>query len=54
MIYINNMYINKGNKMRKLYNMIALAMFTSFIFAQGSVSGTVTDGNGNALFGANI
>jgi iron complex outermembrane receptor protein len=48
------MYINKGNKMRKLYNMIALVMISSFIFAQGSVSGTVTDENGNALFGANV
>jgi len=40
--------------MRKLYNMIALVMISSFIFAQGSVSGTVTDENGNALFGANV
>jgi iron complex outermembrane receptor protein len=48
------MYINKGNKMRKLYNMIALVMISSFIFAQSSVSGTVTDENGNALFGANV
>jgi len=34
--------------------MIALVMISSFIFAQGSVSGTVTDENGNALFGANV
>jgi len=54
MIYINNMYINKGNKMRKLYNMLALVAISGFMFAQGSVSGTVTDGNGNALFGANV
>ena len=40
--------------MRKLYNMIALVMISSFIFAQSSVSGTVTDENGNALFGANV
>ena len=40
--------------MRKLYNMIALVMISSFMFAQGSVSGTVTDGAGNALFGANV
>ena len=40
--------------MRKLYNMIALVMMSSFMFAQGSVSGTVTDGAGNALFGANV
>jgi iron complex outermembrane receptor protein len=48
------MYINKGNKMRKLYNMLALVAISGFMFAQGSVSGTVTDGNGNALFGANV
>jgi len=29
-------------------------MISSFIFAQSSVSGTVTDENGNALFGANV
>jgi len=40
--------------MRKLYNVIALVMISSFMFAQGSVSGTVTDGAGNALFGANV
>ena len=40
--------------MRKLYNMIALVMISGFMFAQGSVSGTVTDGAGNALFGANV
>ena len=40
--------------MRKLYNMIALVMMSGFMFAQGSVSGTVTDGAGNALFGANV
>jgi iron complex outermembrane receptor protein len=40
--------------MRKLYKMIALVMISSFMFAQGSVSGTVTDSNGNALFGANV
>ena len=39
--------------MRKLYNMIALVLFSSLMFAQ-SVSGTVTDENGNALFGANV
>jgi len=39
--------------MRKLYNMIALVLFSSLMFAQ-SVSGTVTDANGNALFGANV
>ena len=48
------MYINKGNKMRKLYNMLALVAISGFMFAQSSVSGTVTDGNGNALFGANV
>jgi iron complex outermembrane receptor protein len=47
------MYINKGKTMRKLYNMIALVLFSSLMFAQ-SVSGTVTDANGNALFGANV
>ena len=47
------MYINKGKTMRKLYNMIALVLFSSLMFAQ-SVSGTVTDENGNALFGANV
>ena len=40
--------------MRKLYNMLALVAISGFMFAQGSVSGTVTDGNGNALFGANV
>ncbi|HJO21298.1 MAG TPA: TonB-dependent receptor [Candidatus Marinimicrobia bacterium] len=40
--------------MKKLYNVIALVMMSSFMFAQGSVSGTVTDGAGNALFGANV
>ena len=40
--------------MRKLFNMVALVMMTSFMFAQGSVSGTVTDSDGNALFGANV
>ena len=40
--------------MRKLYNVIALVMMSGFMFAQGSVSGTVTDGAGNALFGANV
>jgi len=40
--------------MRKLYNLIALVMMSGFMFAQGSVSGTVTDGAGNALFGANV
>ncbi|MDC0917732.1 TonB-dependent receptor [Candidatus Marinimicrobia bacterium] len=40
--------------MRKLYNMIALVMISGFMFAQGSVSGTVTDRAGNALFGANV
>ena len=39
--------------MRKLYNMIALVLFSSLMFAQ-SVSGTVTDSDGNALFGANV
>jgi len=39
--------------MRKLYNMIALVLFSSLMFAQ-SVSGTVTDADGNALFGANV
>jgi len=34
--------------------MIALVMMSGFMFAQGSVSGTVTDGAGNALFGANV
>jgi len=34
--------------------MIALVMISGFMFAQGSVSGTVTDGAGNALFGANV
>jgi iron complex outermembrane receptor protein len=29
-------------------------MISGFMFAQGSVSGTVTDGAGNALFGANV
>ena len=48
-----NMYINKGKTMRKLYNMIALVLFSSLMFAQ-SVSGTVTDADGNALFGANV
>ena len=47
------MYINKGKTMRKLYNMIALVLFSSLMFAQ-SVSGTVTDADGNALFGANV
>ena len=32
------MYINKGKTMRKLYNMIALVLFSSLMFAQ-SVSG---------------
>ena len=40
--------------MRKLYNMLALVAISGFMFAQSSVSGTVTDGNGNALFGANV
>ena len=40
--------------MRKLFNMVALVMMTGFMFAQGSVSGTVTDSDGNALFGANV
>ena len=40
--------------MRKLFNMVALVMMTSFMFAQGSVSGTVTDSDGNSLFGANV
>ena len=48
------MYINKGKTMRKLYNMIALVLISSFMFAQQSVSGTVTDADGNALFGANV
>ena len=48
------MYIKKGKTMRKLFNMVALVMMTSFMFAQGSVSGTVTDSDGNALFGANV
>ena len=51
------MYINKGKTMRKLYNMIALVLFSSLIFAvdgHHSVSGTVTDADGNALFGANV
>ena len=47
------MYINKGKTMRKLYNMLALVLFSSLMFAQ-SVSGTVTDDNGNPLFGANV
>tara|TARA_B100001113_G_scaffold149702_1_gene122812 strand:- start:8615 stop:11383 length:2769 start_codon:yes stop_codon:yes gene_type:complete len=34
--------------------MLALVAISGFMFAQGSVSGTVTDGNGNALFGANV
>ena len=33
--------------------MIALVLFSSLMFAQ-SVSGTVTDADGNALFGANV
>jgi len=48
------MYIKKGKTMRKLFNMVALVMMTGFMFAQGSVSGTVTDSDGNALFGANV
>ena len=51
------MYINKGKTMRKLYNMIALVLFSSLMFAvdgHHSVSGTVTDADGNALFGANV
>ena len=40
--------------MRKLFNMVALVMMTGFMFAQGSVSGTVTDSGGNALYGANV
>ena len=48
------MYIKKGKTMRKLFNMVALVMMTSFMFAQGSVSGTVTDSDGNSLFGANV
>ena len=40
--------------MRKLFNMVALVMVTGFMFAQGSVSGTVTDSRGNALYGANV
>jgi len=34
--------------------MVALVMMTGFVFAQGSVSGTVTDSGGNALYGANV
>ena len=48
------MYIKKGKTMRKLFNMVALVMMTGFVFAQGSVSGTVTDSGGNALYGANV
>ncbi len=48
------MYIKKGKTMRKLFNMVALVMMTGFVFAQGSVSGTVTDSEGNALYGANV
>jgi iron complex outermembrane receptor protein len=40
--------------MRKLYSMLALVLMTGLMFAQGSLSGTVTDGSGNALYGANV
>ena len=34
--------------------LVTIAMFTSAVFAQGTISGTVTDAEGNALPGANV
>ncbi len=55
MFYYTYLLTNQGENMKKLISLIAiLGMFSGLWAQSGSITGTVTDQNGNALPGANV